>query len=220
MVAIYRSMVVPLRYTSQRIEKLETSWDRSVDHVSFILYRACGSYMALISRWDLTFGFAVCSQVVKAGTIAAQKLNKYVKIAKKMKNVGLSFALLDGDSVQIFVFADSRFASNADMTSQLGFVIGLWDKNKEANIVHYSSFKAKRVDRSVLAAELFALVHAVDFASTFRRTTYDMFGRQVPMTVYTVSEFLYDPLKGVKCTVKSDRWLTWRCSARLVSYAR
>lgn len=51
------------------------------------------------------------------------------------------------------------------------------DASGKANILHYSSFKAKRVTRSVLAAELFSCVHVFDYASTMRTTINDIFGR-------------------------------------------
>lgn len=104
-------------------------------------------------------------------------------MAKKDNNLGLSFVLLDADSIWIVVFADKSFASKADMTSQLEFIISLIDKNNRENTVHYSSFMAKHVTQSVFAAEIFDLVHAVDFASTMRNTVSDTFGQQVPMTV-------------------------------------
>lgn len=115
---------------------------------------------------------------------------KCIEIAKADISFGLRFVPLDIDSVRIAVFADASFACNSDLTSQLGFVIALADKTNAANILHYSSFKSKRVTRSFLSAELFALAHAFDIASTMRLTVNDMFGRRVPLTTYTDSKSL------------------------------
>lgn len=64
----------------------------------------------------------------------------------------------------------------------------LMDGRNKANIVHYSIFKSKRVTRSVLAAELFAVVYAFYFASTVRFAVNDIMGRQVPLSIYTDSK--------------------------------
>lgn len=65
--------------------------------------------------------------------------------------------------------SDASFVSHADMTFQLRFVIGLMDKNNFAIVVHYSSFKARCIISSMLAADLFVLVHAVDFILTMQK---------------------------------------------------
>lgn len=60
--------------------------------------------------------------------------------------------------------------------------------------------------RSVLAPEVFAVVHAFDYASTLRATISDMFGRSILITVYTDSKSLYDTLTGINAT-SEKRWL-------------
>ena len=57
------------------------------------------------------------------------------------------------------MFTDSLFTNNKDLLSQIGFVIALADLTNKANIIHWSSIKCKRVTRSVLALELYAMAH-------------------------------------------------------------
>lgn len=113
----------------QQIFKLEKISVFKVELSSFISQRTRGAYIASVCRPDLTFGFAVCSLVTNPDKIAATRLNKFIDIAKSTPEQGLSFVPLDADSVRLVVFADASFASNVDMTSQLGFVVGLIDKN-------------------------------------------------------------------------------------------
>lgn len=42
------------------------------------------------------------------------------------------------------VFIDASFASNVDLTTQLGYVLALADKHELANILHYSRVKSKK----------------------------------------------------------------------------
>lgn len=66
---------------------------------------------------------------------------------------------------------DAAFHVNANVTSQLGIVPMLRNNDTgEINGVHYASFKSKRVCKSVLAAELFALVGGYDIGCSLRDT--------------------------------------------------
>lgn len=77
------------------IAKLQKVSEGSVDQSSFVSQRARGAYIASVCRPDLTFGFAVCSQVVKADKIAARRLNKAIDRAKSDEDLGLTFVQLD-----------------------------------------------------------------------------------------------------------------------------
>ncbi len=66
------------------------------------------------------------------------------------------------DTAEIHVFADASFATNNDLSSQLGYVILLIDDKGNCSFLSWSASKCKRVTRSVLAAELYALAHGFD----------------------------------------------------------
>lgn len=59
------------------------------------------------------------------------------------------------------------------------------------NIIHYSSWKSRRVCKSVLRAELLAFIygHEVGYANT--HTLQEMFGRKIDFTLRTDSRSLY-----------------------------
>jgi hypothetical protein len=67
-------------------------------------------------------------------------------------------------------FTDASFANNKDLSLQIGFVIVLTDRNQDANILHWSSIKCKRVTRSVLASELYALAYSFNIAAVIKST--------------------------------------------------
>lgn len=181
---------------SNHINNIGTISIEKAEKSSFVSQRARGAYIASTCRPDLTFGFAVCSQVVNADKAAAQRLNKYIEIAENSPETGLNFVALDASSLRISVFAGASFASNADLSSQLGFVVTLMDGHNKANIVHYS----KRITRSVLAAELFAVVNAFDFSSALRLAVNEMLGREFPLSLYTDSKTLFENLVGINAT--------------------
>lgn len=68
------------------------------------------------------------------------------------------------------------------------------EKTGSPNIIHYGSIRSKRITRSVLAAEIFLMVHRFHISSTIRLTLNDLIGRIIPCHVYTDSKSLYESL--------------------------
>jgi hypothetical protein len=75
---------------------------------------------------------------------------------------------LDINSLSLLVFTDASFANNKDLLSQISFVIVLIDRNQSVNVLYWSSIKYKRVTRSVLASELYALAHGFDIGAVIQ----------------------------------------------------
>lgn len=119
--------------------------------------------------------FRICSasQVVVPDQATAKALNKYIQRANEDHKCRLCFVSLDKKFATLAVFAVASFASNADLASQLGYVIVLIDADGTAISLRNTSVKFKRFSRSVLTAELFAAVHAFDYWSILRATLSD-----------------------------------------------
>jgi hypothetical protein len=92
------------------------------------------------------------------------------------------------------VFTDASFANNTDLSSQIGFVIVLADCYNCTNIIHWSSIKCKRVTRSVLASELYAIAHGFDIGAVIKSTIEAIIQIKVPLILCTDSKSLYDCL--------------------------
>ena len=118
---------------------------------------------------------------------------------------GLTYIPLDLRTAKLFVFVDGSFANNKDLTSQIGYEIFL--ANEEAtedaftmtgNLIHWSSTKSKRITRSVLASEIYAMVHGVNMciaiATTLSMITTRLDIPQTPLIVCTDSFSLYECL--------------------------
>lgn len=186
----------------EHIQKLNFLSETSPEKDAFTSERARGAYIAAICRPDLCYGFSVASQVVEPGQEDVKFLNRHIRQCVNRSDMGLKFVKLEQSSVRLAVFADAGFATNKDKTSQLGYVITLMDGNSNANIIHYGSCKAKRVARSVLSAELLAIILSFDIASTIRIAVNDIFGKQVPMQLFTDSRCLYDCLVSLGSTTE------------------
>ena len=68
------------------------------------------------------------------------------------------------------MFTDALFANNKDLLLQIGYILVLADIMNKANIVYWSLIKCKRVTRSVLALELYAMAHGFDIGAVIKST--------------------------------------------------
>lgn len=146
-------------------------------------------------------------------------------------NRGLTYILIDIKTAKLMVFTDGSFANNKDLTSQLGFLLVLANENMEkttgtmkteGNILHWSSFKCKRVTRSVLASEIYGLVNGFDagwsISTTLNIITNRMGLPEIPVVVCTDSHSLYECL--VKLGTTDEKRLMIDILALRQSYER
>lgn len=79
--------------------------------------------------------------------------------------------------------------------SQIKYIICLANTSNKANIIYWSSIKCKRVIRSVLVSELYAMVQVFDIGAVIKLTTEKVFNiKLLSMIVYTNSKLLYNYL--------------------------
>ena len=124
---------------------------------------------------------------------------------------GLKFVKLDLKTLQLLVFTDASFANNKDLSSQIGYVIALADTTNSANIVHWSSIKCKRVTRSVLASELYGMVHGFDISIAIKSTIDKALMVNVPLVLCTDSKSLYDCLVRLGTTQEKRLMIDVMC---------
>ena len=173
-----------------------------VDIDGYVAQRARGAYIASMCRPDLAYGFSSAAQYSKPETDQARFLNKYIKTCIQSKDQKLNFVKLEIETLTISVFVDAAFANNTDNSSQLGFLTVLMDQHYFCNIVHYRTCKCKRVTRSVLASELYAMVLGFDQSYVIKQTIESFLGRKIPLHVFTDSKSLFDSLTSLNTTTE------------------
>jgi hypothetical protein len=109
----------------------------------------------------------------------------------------INYVKLDSTKLRLVIFTNSSFANNRDLFSQIDYVICLTN-SKHVNIVHWSLIKCKRVTRSVLAAELYALAHDFDLDAALKVTLSAILDCFVSLILCIDSKSLYD------CLIKLD----------------
>jgi hypothetical protein len=99
------------------------------------------------------------------------------------------------------IFIDSSFINNSDLSSQIDYVICLADAT-HANILNWTSIKCKRVTRSVLTIELFAMIHDFDVDFVLKVILTKMIDILISLILIIDSKFIYDCLIRLEITVE------------------
>ena len=107
---------------------------------------------------------------------------------------------LERESLQLLVFTDALFANNKDYSSQIGYILVLADRHNNANVLHWSSIKCKRVTRSVLASELYRIAHSFDIGIAIKSTISNMLQIKLLLILCTDSKSLFDCLTKLGTT--------------------
>ena len=186
-------------------EKLEASTDTK----SYVQQCARGAYIATICQPEASFDLAAA--VLTKENIA--RLNKRIEWQKQQIHRGLTYPPLNLEEMKLFTIVDASFANNADLSSQIGFVIVLGNEihgdntfTIQGNLIHWSSNKCKRATRSVLASEIYAMAHGIDMAMAIGGTINQIMARldkpKVPIVACTDSRSLYDCLVKLGTTKK------------------
>ncbi|KAI1000950.1 hypothetical protein K3495_g7246 [Podosphaera aphanis] len=176
--------------------------------------RARGAYIASLCQPEAAFDLSVAAQVLDPTEKDIEKLNMRLQWQIDNKFRGLRNKVIDFTKARTYVFVDGSFANNADLTSQIGFVIVLGNEVSSGhneitiygNIIHWSSTKCKRVTRSVLASEIYGMVGGFDLGFCINQTLRDVFDRlnfpRVPLVICTDSMSVYQCLVQLGSTTE------------------
>jgi hypothetical protein len=129
----------------------------------------------------------------------AKRLNRRLQWQLDHSNRRLNFVRLNitFTFLKLMIFIDAFFA-NVNLHSQIDYVICLTD-DVNANIIHWFFTKCKRMIRSVLAAELYAMTNEFDADSVIKSIIQRILNIfSLSMILLTDSRSLYD------CLVKLD----------------
>jgi hypothetical protein len=117
---------------------------------------------------ELLIYVALFSQITKRMFTKNDRLrfNKFFQLCHISAERALNFIGLALETVHITTFVDASFAQNADGSSQLDVLVCLRGSTGKCNVLHAISAKSRRVARSSLDAEYFAMLEGFDVSYT------------------------------------------------------
>ncbi|RFU26353.1 hypothetical protein B7463_g9983, partial [Scytalidium lignicola] len=140
-----------------------------------------------------------------------KSLNKRLQWQIQNAARGIQFVKLDKETLQLLVFTDASFANNKDLSSQIGYIVALADRKGNANTLHWTSVKCKRVTRSVLASELYGMAHGFDMGAAIKSTIEGILEIDLPLVICTDSRSLYDCLVKLGTTQEKRLMIDVMC---------
>ncbi|KHJ34219.1 hypothetical protein EV44_g3468 [Erysiphe necator] len=197
---------------------------RKIDHYTnglslkkqYVAHRAWGAYIASVCQPEANFDYSIAAQMNndvflhKIQIDRINMLNKWIKWQLDSPNRDLTLKSANLDSVKL-VHTNAFHANNRDMSSQIGYAIVIVDNNNTVNLLHWSSFKYKRIILFFLASELYAMVHGFDMGIAIKTTICAILGRQIPMYLYTDSHSLYECISKLGTTQKKKLMIDILC---------
>ena len=89
---------------------------------------------------------------------------------------------------------DTLFTNNKDFSSQIRYVLALVNSTRHANIIYQSFIKYKRVTRSVLALELYEIIHNFNISAFIKFIINKVLEINLLLIIYINSKSLYEYL--------------------------
>jgi hypothetical protein len=179
----------------------------------YVAQRALGAYIASMTQPEASFDLSFAAQTMDPQKEDIKILNKRLQWQLDNPDRGLRFVPIDLRTARLIVFVDASFANNKDLSSQIGYVIVLADDANNANILHWSSTKCKRITRSVLASEMYGMANGFDAAAAIKSTLTQLLHltEPLPLVVCTDSKSLYECLVKLGTTQEKRLMIDLMC---------
>ena len=171
------------------------------EHEKRQLRTVCGQllWVSTQTRPDLAYATCFASNCVNNGTVADLKMvNKAVKFLKR-EPLTIKFRKVSLCESLVVVFCDASFGNLRDGSSQGGFIIFLVSTTSKCCPLTWQSRKIRRVCKSTLAAESWAMVEAVESAELVQAQLCEVtHSPKMDIVVMTDCKSLHDALHTSK----------------------
>lgn len=189
------------------------------DQKSFDSQRALSQYIGVCTRPDVCANVQLISKGAEPSTSEEHGiLSRTIRHLQNTKDMGLTYEKLDMESVKLVLITDASFSNARKLKSQLRYVVLMMDGSENANIIHYGSSRGKRVARSILSAEIHALVLGYDQAYVVRDLVEELLGKEVSLEAYVDSRSVFEVL--AKDDNTTEKWLQIDIHALRKSYSK
>ncbi|RFU35709.1 hypothetical protein B7463_g538, partial [Scytalidium lignicola] len=177
----------------------------------YIAQYAQGAYITSVCQPEASYDLSVAAQAIDLNQEDVKSLNKRLQWQIQNTARGIQFVKLEKETLQLLVFTDTSFANNKDLSSQIDYIITLADQKGNANTLHWTLVKYKRVTHSVLASELYGMAHGFDMGVVIKSTIKGILEIDLPLVICTDSRSLYDCLVKLGTTQEKQLMIDMIC---------
>ena len=186
------------------------------------LRSVCGQllWVSTQSRPDVSYATCVASNALASGTISDLKLvNKTVKFLKS-NPLTVRFSAIDDISASlIVVFSDASYANLPGACSQGGHIILMVSRSGKCSPLSWQSKKIRRVCKSTLAAESWAMVEAVECADfVSKQLSETELKKEFKLVCLTDCKSLYDAIHTTNNLVDKGLRIPVACLRQRIEY--
>lgn len=135
----------------------------------------------------------------------SEVVEQYSKLVEMIRTEDLPIKVpkLNIETLRLIGFSDASFGSNRDLSSQLGYVVFLGDDSSNVVPIIFKSYKARRVTKSPMSAEVIAFADMFDAAVALKTELQWILGRTIPVQLFTDSLCLFKIIsKGSRTSEK------------------
>jgi hypothetical protein len=123
----------------------------------------------------------------------------------------LRFVFLNlNNQLKLMIFIDAAFANTLDLHNQIDYVICLTN-DVHANLIHWSSIKCKRITRSVLTIELYAMINDFDVETIIKSIIERILHISLSLILLTNFKSLFDCLIKLDITAEKRLMIDLMC---------
>lgn len=118
--------------------------------------------------------------------------NNFFLLLNETIKQGLDYVHVDMNTARLVLLTDASFANARGLKRQLGYLIIIVDEEGNCNILLYGSNRCRRVEKSVMAAKLFALVLGYNHAYIIRTVIDEIAGIKLAIEALVESNTAFD----------------------------
>ncbi len=163
----------------------------------YIAQRAKEAYIVIVSQFETSFDLSFVAQIINLKEEDAKRLNQRLQWQLNNFTRELRFVSLNRNQLKLMIFTDAAFANAFDLHNQIDYVICLTN-DVYINLIHWSSIKCKRITKSVLTIELYAMINDFDVEAIIKSIIKRILHISLSLILLTNFRSLFD------CLIKLD----------------
>ena len=177
-----------------------TDKDRFANEEEITLFRqGIGQlgWLASVCKPEASFDYCTLSTVQSNPQV--RDFLTYRKAVRNLQALDWKIVIgsVDVGDARVCVFCDASFGNLAGGSSQIGYIVFMYDSRGICAPLTWASKKAKRVARSTLVAETLSAVEAADTAVFLKRNLEEILSIEIPpVTLFVDNKSLFDTVNS------------------------